>query len=178
MSHPVAVACPCPGTPHPDGDTVNLREKLGLHEGVAVQRLVIDANQAGTGLGAAELTGILAEGYLLYGVEGWTFLNEQGLPLPCTRDTIRSVLLADFTLAAPVAEAADDLYMAAVILPLVKRAQSSSPTTPTNGSTSPRPRGTRSRPKQPKRSSTTTSLTDVTEGTSPLPAGASNSSPS
>lgn len=178
MSHPIAVACPCPGTPHPDGDTVELREKLDLHAGVAVQRLVIDANQAGVGLGAAELVGILSEGYLIYGVEGWSFLNEQGLPLPCTKDTIRSVLLADFTLAAPVAEAADELYMAAVILPLANRARSSSPTTLTNGSTSPRPRGTRSHPKQPKPSSTTTSLTDATEGTSPLPAGASNSSPS
>ena len=175
MSHPVVVACPCPGTPH-ESDTVDLREKLGLSAGIAVQRLVIEANQAGTGLGAAELTGLLSEGYLLYGVESWSFVGDQGHPVPVTKDTIRSVLLSDFTLAAPVAEAADDLYMAAVILPLVKRAGSSSPTTPTNGSTSPRPRGTSKRGKQPKPSSTSTTLTDVTEGTLPSPAGVSSSS--
>lgn len=175
MSHPVVVACPCPGTPH-ESDTVDLREKLDLASGIAIQRLIIEANQAGTGLGAAELTGLLSEGYLLYGVEAWSFVGEQGHPVPVTKDTIRSVLLADFSLAAPVAEAADGLYMAAVILPLVKRAQNFSPTSLTNGSTSPRPRGTRKSPKRSKPSSTTTSLTDATEGTSPLPAGASSSS--
>lgn len=175
MSHPVVVACPCPGTPH-ESDTVELREKLDLASGIAVQRLIIDANQAGTGLGAAELTGLLSEGYLLYGVESWSFVGEQGHPVPVTKDTIRSVLLSDFTLAAPVAEAADDLYMSAVILPLVNRAVSSSLTTPINGSTSHRPLGTRSRPKRSKPSSTSTSRTDATEETSPPPVGASSSS--
>lgn len=175
MSHPVLVGCPCPGHPH-ESDTVNLREKLDLASGIAIQRLIIEANSAGTGLGAAELTGLLSEGYLLYGVESWSFVDDQGRPVPVTKDTIRSVLLADFSLAAPVAEGADGLYMAAVILPLVKRAQDSSPGSRTNGSTSPRPRATSKRPKQSKRSSTSTSLTDATEGTSALPAGASNSS--
>lgn len=175
MSHPVLIPCPCPGTPH-EADTVELREKLDLASGIAIQRLVIDANQAGTGLGAAELTGILSEGYLLYGVEAWSLVTDQGHPVPVTRDTIRTHLLSDFSLAAPVAEAADGLYMAAVILPLVKRAGNSSPTSRTNGSTSPRPRGTPKPRKRSKPSSTTTTLTDTIEGTSPVPAGGSSSS--
>jgi hypothetical protein len=155
---------------------VELREKLDLRSGMAVQRLIIEANAAGRGLGAAELTGILSEGYLLFGVEAWSFVGDQGMPLPVTQETIRSVLLADFSIAAPVAEAADGLYMGPVILPLVNRAKNSSPSTLTNGSTSPRPRGTPKNPKRSKRSSTTTTLTDVTEETSPLPVGASSSS--
>ena len=45
---PVAVgvgACQCPGTPHPDGDVVYLRPQLGLAAGIAIQRLIVEANQ-------------------------------------------------------------------------------------------------------------------------------------
>jgi hypothetical protein len=153
---------------------VNLREKLDLKSGMAVQRLVIEANSATRKADLADLTGILAEGYLLYGVESWTLVDEAGALVPCTRDTIRSKLLNDFELAAPIADAADGLYMSAVILPLVTKAQRSSPTTPTNGSTSPPPVGTPKPPKRSKPSSTITSLTDVTETTSVSHAGVSN----
>ena len=174
MSHPVSIPCPCPGTPHPDGDTVELREKLDLKAGMAVQRLIIEANSATRKMDEAELTGVLAEGYLLYGVEAWTLIDEAGALVPCTKDTIRARLLSDFTLAAPIAEAADGLYMAAVILPLVTKAARSSPTTPTNGSTSAPQGGTRPRRKRSKPSSTTTSPTDVTETISVSHAGVSN----
>jgi hypothetical protein len=173
VSFEVPIACPCPGTPHPDGDTVSLREKLGLAAGIAIQRMVIDANQNRPD--TAELTGKLAEGYLLHGVEAWTLVGENGGAVPVNETTIRQRLLDDFTVAAPIADAADKLYMAAVILPLVNGAQTSSPSTPTNGSTS-RPRsGTSKRPKPSKQSSTTTTLTELTETTSPVLAGASRS---
>ena len=175
MSHPVQIPCPCPGTPHPDGDTVELREKLGLAAGIAVQRLVIEANTSTRSMEAAELSGVLAEGYLLHGVEAWTLIDENGSLVPVTKDTIRARLLADFSVAAPVAEAADGLYMAAVILPLVKKAERSSPTTPTNGSTSANQGGSRPRPKRSKPSSTTTTLTVATETTSIPLAGVSSS---
>jgi hypothetical protein len=173
---PVQIPCPCPGTPHGDGDTVYLRAKLDLHAGIAVQHLIINANQATERLGAAELTGVLAEGYLLYGVESWTLVDEDGRTVPVTQATIRSRLLSDFAVAAPVAEMADDLYMAPVLLPLVKRASASLPTTPTNGSTSAPPAGTPKPRKPSKRSSTITSLTDDTVPTSASHAGASSSS--
>lgn len=173
MSHPVHIPCPCPGTPHPDGDTVGLREKLGLAAGIALQRMVINANQNRPD--AEELTGKLAEGYLLHGVEDWTLVNEDGRPIPVTDITIRKWLLEDFATAAPIADQADGLYMAAVLLPLVNRAQTSSPSSPTNGSTS-RPRsGTSKRPKPSKPSSTTTTPTDSTDKTSAALAGVSSS---
>jgi hypothetical protein len=175
---PVSVACPCPGTPHPDGDTVYLHPKLGLAAGIAVQKLIIEANQSEERLNAAELTGVLAEGYLLYGVTSWTLLDEQGKPLPVNRDTIRAALLEDFTVGAPIADVADDLYMGPVLLPLVKRASNSSPSSPTNGSTSARKASTRKRQKPSKQSSTTTSQTGVTATTSQSPGGDYSSSPS
>jgi hypothetical protein len=173
VSLDVPVSCPCPGSPHPDGDTIRLREKLGLAAGIAIQRMIIDANSEKDN--TAELTGKLAEGYLLHGVESWTLVNEAGLDIPVNEATIRHHLLDDFVVASPVADAADGLYMAAVILPLVQKAQSLSPSTPTNGSTSPRPSGTPKPPKQRKRSSTTTTPTDSTEEISPELVGVSKS---
>jgi hypothetical protein len=171
VSFDVPIPCPCPGQPHPDGDTVSLREKLGLAAGIAVQRLVIDANQNRPD--TAELAGRLAEGYLLYGIEAWTLVGEGGGAVPVNETTIRARLLSDFATAAPIADAADGLYMAAVILPLVNRAQTSSPSTPTNGSTS-RPRsGTSKRPKLSKPSSITTTPTVSTVSTSNGLAGVS-----
>jgi hypothetical protein len=165
MSVAVPVACPCPGTPHEDGDTVDLRDRLGLAAGTAVQHLVIEANKgrpADALADTAAITGLLSEAYLLHGVESWSFLDADGKPLPVNADTIRSVLLSDFALAYPVAEAADDLYMAAVILPLVPKAKTLSPPTPTRKSTS-RPRSiTQARRKQSKRYSTSTIQTDDT----------------
>jgi hypothetical protein len=171
VSFDVPIPCPCPGTPH-EVDHVYLREKLGLAAGIAIQRMVIDANQNRPD--TAELTGLLAEGYLLHGVESWT-LESDGHPVPVSAASIRAWLLEDFVLAAPIADAADTLYMAAVILPLVTRASISSPSTPTNGSTSrPRP-GTSKRPKPSKRSSTITTPTGSTVKTSTALAGASSS---
>lgn len=172
-SVPVTTACPCPGTPHANGDTVYLRARLGLAAGIAVQRLIIESNQPRPDV--AEITGLLAEAYLLHGVESWTFTDEQGEAVAVNPVTIRSILLADFSLASPVADAADDLYMAPVILPLVNRAQTSSPSTPTNGSTSRRRSGTSKRPKPSKPSSTTTTPTASTVETSPALAGVSSS---
>jgi hypothetical protein len=154
---------------------VFLKDKLNLHDGIAVQHLIIAANQPSDRMDAAHLTGILAEGYLLYGVEAWTLVDENGHTIPVTRDTVRAKLLSDFAVAAPVAELADSLYMAPVILPLVKRASASLLTTPTNGSTSVLPAGTPKARKRSKRSSTTTTPTDGTVATSPSPAGVSSS---
>ena len=140
-------------------DTVNLRPRLGLAAGIAIQRLVVEANQSDKPATAAELTGLLAEAYLLHGVASWSF------PEPVTPDNIRKRLLDDFERGAPVADVADGLYMAAVIAPLLKRALTSSPSTSSNGSTSAHGSGAQSRPKRSKRSSTSTSLMDDTETT-------------
>ena len=138
MSESVAVHidCPCPERPHPDGDDIFLRAKLGLQAGIAIQKLMVEANQASERMDSAEQTGLLAESYLLHGVESWTLLDADGKPVPVTKETIRSHLLDDFTTAAPVADVADGLYMGPVLLPLLKKTAASLTASPTNGSTS------------------------------------------
>lgn len=161
----VPVPCPCPEEHrHEGGDTVYLRPTLGLLAGIAIQKLFIEMSQA-EGLDAATMTGRLAEAYLLHGVADWTFLNGKG-KVPVDDEHIRSVLLADFTVAEQVADAADDLYLSVVLDPLRKKIANLSPTTSTNGSTSPSRVGTPKRPKRSKRSSTTPTPTADTAATS------------
>ena len=179
---PVKIACPCPGTPHADGDTVGLRPKLGLVGGTIVQGVVVAAkNRAeaeGRPLDVGTTTALVSEAYLLQGVCEWTLVDEIGKPVPVNAETIRSHLLDDFTLASAVSDKADDLYMEAVIRPLLAPASTSSPPTPINGSTSASNGRTPKRPKQSRRSSTSTTQTAGTETTSASPDGASSSSPS
>jgi hypothetical protein len=156
-------SCRCAGEPHPDGDTVELRPKLGLAEGVRLQAAVVDAKQRG--LDAPAVTGLLAESYLLVGVTGWNLVDEQGKALPVTPETIQSELLSDFTRAAPVSDAADALYREVAIGFLVKQAASLSRSTTTNGSTSPTGGGLPRAQKRSKRSSTTTTPTADTAPT-------------
>ena len=162
---PVLVgACLCPGAPHEDGDIVYLRPKLGLAAGIAVQKLVVDANQASEPMTTADLTGVLAEGYLLHGVAEWTFENEAG-HVPVNPSTIKAYLLDDFERGATAADKADELYMGPVLAPLVIRAQAleeSLRATSTNGSTSATRGGTPKPRKRSKPSSITTIPMDDT----------------
>lgn len=151
-------ACRCPQTPHADGDMVTLRPMLGLAAGIEVQRLMVESNQARED--AAVITGRLAEAYLLHGVESWNLVGDNGQPIPVNADSIRLYLLNDFSRAAPVADAADDLYMDTVLGPLVDRVNRSLPTTLTNGSTSANRAGKSKRPTRSKPSLTSTSQTE------------------
>jgi hypothetical protein len=155
---PVEVECRC--AEQHEHDTVNLRPRLGLAAGIAIQRLVVEANQAERPATAAELTGTLAEAYLLHGVASWTIAK------PVTPDNIRAELLEDFARGAVVADRADDLYMAAVLAPLLKKASISSPSTSSNGSTSAPGNGHRPTRKRSKPSSTSTTPMAATATTS------------
>lgn len=165
--------CQCPGVPHVDGDYASLRPKLGLAAGIALQRMIVEANQK-EGFDAAQMTGKLAEAYLLHGIAEWTLLDANGKLIPITPDSIGYQLLNDFARAEALAEKADDLYMGPVLAPLVNRALASLPITPTNGSTSPIPVGGSKRPKRSKRSSTVSSLMDSTEEITNEPDGDSS----
>jgi hypothetical protein len=177
----VTVECLCPPTPagetrHPDGDTIELRERLDFRSALTARNTIVMLNQE-----AAETPEILAaltETYLLLGIASWSVVDAKGKAVEPNKATIREYLLSRPDTAMAVGDEADALYSDAVITPLVVRAQTSSPHTLTNGSTSatngsaPKPR-TRS-----KRSSTTTSQTAVIEPTSAPPDGDSSSSPS
>lgn len=176
----VQIGCLCParadGTPrHPDGDTVTLRERLDFRAALTARNAMSLVRIDNPGAGAADMLAALTETYLILGIESWTLTNGTGAALPVSAESIRAHLLADVDAALTVADAADELYAAAVILPLVARASKSSPPTPTNGSMSPTTESSPRPPKPSRRSSTTTTPTDATGTTSPSPAGASSS---
>lgn len=129
MTEPTSVRvrdCACPGTPHPDGDVVYLAPKLSLAGGLAADFDIRKA--AGDGTFLAQLWQVT---FVRYGAIGWNLVDEDG---PVDFDV--NALLEDYTLARPVAEAADDLYGEAVMRPLVARLKATSPRGRTNGSTS------------------------------------------
>lgn len=158
------VACPCPGTPHPEGDVVTLRARLGLASGVELQSIIVTANAQGQP--TSVVTGLLLEAYIRLGVSDWTFVDDKGKPIPVTSETIQSMILDDFTLATPIAEKANELYEGPVLGPLVNGAAKSSPTTTTAKSTSQPATGSRKNPKPSRRSSTSTTQTGATVLTS------------
>lgn len=154
------VVCPCPGTPHPDGDTVELRKTLGLADGIRLQDLILSANRGG--IDTPQLKGQLAEAYLLVGVCGWSFVDAKGKPIPVNDGTIREHLLNDYERSALIAEEADALYMQPVLGPLLRRAARSLPGMSTDESTSATRNGSAKPRRRSKPSSTTTTLTDDT----------------
>lgn len=177
------VDCVCPPlageTRHPDGDTVTLRQKLDFRTAATIQHAVSVLRLEDQNPSVEEVLARLTEAYVRYGVESWTVVDEAGKPVPVTPTTVEAVLFADLTAAMVVGEEADELYSGTILLPLLKRASTSSPATPTPDSTSP-PTGsqeTSTEPTPSKPSSTTTTPTDDTETTSESPGIGSSSSP-
>jgi hypothetical protein len=174
----VPIPCPCPpkadgDTRHPDGDTVTLRDRLDFKAGQTIQWAVTIARESEAE--APEILAIMTEWYALLGVEAWTLTDDHGKPLPVTRAAIRDILLAS-PAAVTVADAADTLYMAAVLLPLLERESKSSPPTPTEPSTSAPTASPPKRPKPSKPSSITSTPTAVIARTTASRAGASSTS--
>ncbi len=175
----VPIRCVCPanadGSPRHEGDTVALRDTLGFREITTIRNLAgqVDSDDPFV---VAEILAALSEGYIIFGVESWTLVDEKGKPLGVSRASIREHILADVEVAADVADAADDLYGERVVLPLLTRALKSSQPTQTDGSTSPSKRSRTSRPKQSKPSSIGSSQTADIVPITPSPDGGSNSS--
>lgn len=174
----VSIPCICPGDElrHPDGDTVVLKDTLDFLTATAIRKCIAFRDSDDEAARGAEVLARLTEGYLLFGISGWTVVDEKGKPLPVTHSAIRERLLTRWDAATTVSDEADELYQGAILLPLLVKASSSSPPSPTNGSTSPQT-GSPSEPPAPSwPSSTTTTPTDDTEMTSLSLAGASSSS--
>lgn len=172
----VKIGCPCPkrdgAARHPDGDTLTFRERLDFRSAFAVRNefgMLRASGEATIGEAMAALT----EGFLIYGIEAWTLTDEKDRPIPVNRPAIRRYILSDLSIAEPAADAADELY-GPVILPLVVKVSSSSPTSSIESETSAKPDSKETTPSPSSPSSTTTSPTDATETTSPVPAGVSS----
>jgi len=179
----VTVACLCPPKAtgevrHPAGDEITLRERLDFRAALTARNTMVLLKEEDPDVSSAEILAALTETYLVLGIEAWSLVDAKGKPLPVSKAAIREVLLTKPDIAMEVGDAADALYSAAVILPLLARAQTSSPPTPTNGLTSAKMPSSPKRPKPSKRSSITTIPTAATVTTSPSPAGDSSSSPS
>lgn len=131
---PVAVAvgsCLCPGTPHPDGDTVYLRPELDAAGGLAVISELASEESEGT------LVERLGRVYLLVGIVDWTFLDAAGAKVPVSRSVISRLRWGPGTLA--LANAAADLYGSAVLDPFQTATSDSSPSGRSGSSTRPIP---------------------------------------
>ncbi len=169
------IDCVCPQRPdgsarHPDGDTVTLRPKLDFRSALHARNTVILLRQEGVE-DVAEILASLTEVYLRVGIESWTLVDAKGKAVPVSRDAVRDFMAAHPDEATTIGDEADELYSEAVISPLVARASTSSPPTPTNGSTSATNGSSQTPRKRSKPSLTTTTRTDGTGTTSPLHAG-------
>jgi hypothetical protein len=140
------VPCPCPGTPHSEGDTVSLFPRLGLHAGVIAQRKIIAALERKAD--DDEVVATLMDVFCRGGVAEWTVVDEDGKPVPVTPDTIEVYLIGNYAAGRMVAEKADSLYSGALIDPLLMKVEASFPPTPTNGSTSAKTASSRTRRKR------------------------------
>ena len=173
-------ACTCPGTPHPDGDLVYLREKMGLAGGSILTSIVSDylTMPSEERPPTSSLTAALRVSYVEQGVTGWNLTGEGEFDLPFSAENLRAQILDDYARGTVVADKADELYYEAVLAPLLARVAQLSQPTPTKPRTSrtrsSRAKGSRLRsipgsgepPITSKPSSTSTSLTDYTERTS------------
>ena len=119
--------CACPGTPHPNGDTVTYHERLSFEANVAAVTAIFGGD------GDANANTAFAV-YLHHGPASWNLLDEEGLPVPLDREALDAL---DFADQWEIADHADDIYRDTVLAPLVRRTRASSATTPT-APTSPR----------------------------------------
>lgn len=116
--------CACPGTPHPNGDTVTFKPKLSFDENVAA----LSAIFAGDGpSNANKAWGI----YLHAGPVAWNLLDEDGEPVPLTREALDALPFED---QFEIGDRADDIYGETVLTPFRRRMSESSSSGPTTGS--------------------------------------------
>lgn len=145
--------CPCEGTPHEDGDVVYLYPDLPAMAGVKARAwFVASATQ---GLDPATLEAQIAELWLTVGVVRWTFLLDDGSPVPLTPENIIRALPYGKG-GRLVADKANDLYVDSVVAPLVREWEERSKPGSTRSSRPATSASTTSRRKRPSPSSTAT----------------------
>lgn len=175
------VKCVCPpkadGSARHDHDTIELRERMDFRSSIAIRNaLALESGDDGA-IDMADILAILTERFIVYGIQSWTVVDAKNQPVPVSRQAITDLILSDIELATDIGDAADARYRDAVMLPLLQRGQTSSPSTPTNGSTSATKRSSTRRRTRSSPSSITAIPTAVTGTTSNAPDGDFSSSP-
>ncbi len=174
----IKTRCLCPNKGH-DEETIFLRDKLDFHQATTITKAIGFIETEDPDTRPAEVLATLSEFYVLMGIERWTILDERRKPLPVSHSAIRAHVLSDFEVASAVVEEADELYKQQILLPLLRKAASSSRPSPTGEKTSPKQRGERQkRPRPLKQSSISTTQTVDTGTTSSSLGGVSSFSPS
>jgi hypothetical protein len=135
--------CPCPGTPHPGGDTLFLRPELDLQGGFTFTSAFADNTQDTAGM---PLEQALGTAYLVAGIAAWTFLDADGQPIPASRANIAKLRWTPAV--GEVADIAARRYGAAALLPLVAGAQRRSAFSLTDHLTSQKKASSGRRPKR------------------------------
>lgn len=113
--------CSCPGTPHGAGDTVTFHESLPFDANVAAVSAIFNGEGEATASKAFSV-------YLHHGPKSWNLIDEDGEPIPLTREALDALPFAD---QFEIANHGDDLYSGTVLSPLVRRMSALSKTGPT-----------------------------------------------
>lgn len=121
--------CPCEGKPHEDGDTVYLYPELSVPAGIRARAWFVEAMKGETD--SASLQEQIAELWLTVGVARWTFVFDDGEPIPVTPEYVIRALPYGKG-GRLVADKADDLYVDSVVAPLVAGLASLSQRGPTS----------------------------------------------
>lgn len=115
--------CACPGTPHVKGDTVTFPARLSFDQNVAAVAAIFN------GEGDPQVTKAWA--VYLHAPVAWNLVDEEGDPVPLTREALDALPFED---QYEIADRGDDIYQGTVLAPLVRRMKPSSEPTPTTGS--------------------------------------------
>ena len=117
---------------HEEGHSVSLLPTISLEGGIAAEQDLYAAQG-----NEAEITKRWLMTFVRYGAVDWD-LCDNGEPMPFDLEA----LLADYSLARPVADKASELYAAAVLAPFQTKPEARSPTGRTRATTSRRRRRT------------------------------------
>jgi len=114
-------ACRCPGTPHGDGDWVELRPSPTIDIGSAIYAAV-----ANVGDDPVQLQVEMTRAFLRFGIVAWSFTDDRGDPIPIRPRAadfgdVISRLLPFSAGGFDVADRADSLYSEEVLRPLMTR---------------------------------------------------------
>ena len=167
----VTISCVCPpkgdDIRHPDGDTVTMRDVLDYDRAMVITKAITLIDEDDDEVRGAMVLAKMSKFYVLMGVESWTLRDVSNKPIPVSSETLRQYLLSNPEVSAVMTEAGDDLYQKAILLPLLRKASTSSAPSQTTGSTSPKRSGSRRQNPTPlRRSSTSTTPTGDTAATS------------
>lgn len=113
--------CECPGTPHPNGDTVTFPKTLPFEMLARVIGAIYDSDHQPNIRNAWDI-------YLFEAPVSWNLLDEEGDPVPLSREGLEALPFAD---QYEIADYADSLYRDTVLSPLVRRMSRLSETGPT-----------------------------------------------